>query len=481
MLTDLSFLNIGAQFPPLSEHDRLEMYRTNRNLFENGHAVVYAEAFKRIERVIENFNDVVSYPVIMNYQKLVTLKFVDLLFAEPPKIVCGEYGSKEQITVDTIRRNSDLNNTSYEAGIDLSRYGDGLFYIYKDPATGKGMIDVTQPPYWFPIVDPMNIKRFTAHVLAWTFFRGQAKYLKVQVHERGFYTEKEFLLEGGDSGWHIKTQTGADQKFETGLDDFAIVPVQNVVTSDRVHGMDDYTDIDSIVSELLVRVGQVSKILDKHASPSVSGPISALERDPYTGKWQMKLGNYFVRDGKEDAEVKYITWDGQLEAAFQQIDILINMLHAMSEVGAELLGDKPGTTSGVSSGTALRFKMVSPLVKAKRISLRFAPALEKAIRLCSQLGGDNVVTLTEDKPISITFMDGLPNDPLEESTIMMNRTGNKATMSIQRALEVYDGMTPDDAENEVKRIDEDETKANPLKNVDTDFNGNNEPGDGEGE
>ena len=52
------------------------------------------------------------------------------------------------------------------------------------------------------------------------------------------------------------------------------------LTSDRVYGIDDYTDLDSIVSEIEVRISQISKILDKHAEPSMQGPETALQLNP---------------------------------------------------------------------------------------------------------------------------------------------------------------------------------------------------------
>ena len=70
---------------------------------------------------------------------------------------------------------------------------------------------------------------------------------------------------------------------------------------DCIFGHDDYTDIDSIVSEILVRIGQISRILDKHASPSVQGPSSAIEKDPVSGEWTLKMGNY-------NEEGKFLPW-----------------------------------------------------------------------------------------------------------------------------------------------------------------------------
>lgn len=55
MLTSLDFLKAGEQWPPRSEKYRLDRYQDNRALFEDDHAEVYKEQFKRIERVIGNF------------------------------------------------------------------------------------------------------------------------------------------------------------------------------------------------------------------------------------------------------------------------------------------------------------------------------------------------------------------------------------------------------------------------------------------
>lgn len=461
MLTSLDFLNPGQTWPPASEKERLQLYENNRALFECEHAEKYKEQFKRIERVIGNFNQIISYAVILNYQKLISLKTADLLLGEPPKIIAGDSNSGQQKAIDKIQENSDLINTAYMTAIDVSRYGDGLFLIYKDADTGVGKIDVTQPGIWFPVVSPDNLKKIQFHVLAWTYSVGSGNnkktYLKCHIHNKGSYEEREYLLEGS----MIKSLTKGPLIFNTGLTDFAVVPVSNTITSDRVHGIDDYTDIDSIISELEVRVSQVAKILDKHAAPSVTGPTCCVEQDPETGEWHLKMGNFFPRDNAEDPKVEYITWEANLEANFNMIDKLINILYTISEMGSAIFGDMFTKTGQVPSGSALKRLMISPLAKVNRIRMRFDPALKKAIKLCSQLGGKDIVNLT-DVPISITWQDGLPGDPKEEAEIMATRTGQKATMSVKRALKTYDGMSDEDADTEIEAIDEDEAKANPF-------------------
>lgn len=499
MLSSLSFLSPGQPWPPPSEKERLENYDRNRKLFEGDHDEVFADQFKRIQRVIGNFQDVISYSVIVNFHKLISVKIADLLLGEEPKIAAGEDNSPEQACIDKIKENSDLINTAFQTCIDLSRFGDGLFLVYKDADINSGKIDVTQPSMWFPVVSPDNIKKIQCHVLAWTYetleeyeptnlldkvadklFGSEPstkKYLKVQIHYKGYYEERLYLLEGD----FIKKAVQDPVIVKTGLTDFAIVPVPNLITSDRVHGMNDYKDISSLVSELEVRISQIAKVLDKHAEPSVTGPSTCLEQDPQTGEWHLKMGNFFPRDNNDDPDVKYITWDAQMDANFKHIDKLINLLYTVSEMGSAIFGDSMQgggrSTSSVASGTALRRLMISPLAKVNRIRMRFDPALKKVIKLCSQLGGEEITDLSK-VPINITWNDGLPKDPKEEADIMAVRTGNKPTISQYRAIQSMDGLSDEDAQTELDRINEDESRTNPLGGGNFPFSGDNSGGTG---
>jgi len=457
MLNNLNWINPGERFPPDSERERLKMYADNKALFESEHAEIYKKDLERIERVINDFQERISYPVVLNFQKLMALKIADFLFGERPVFSAGDDGSREQETIDIIIKNNikgdNLVQLAYQAAIDVVRFGDGLFEIYNDGE--KGVISTTQPQIWFPVVDEDDIKTVTHHVLAWVTQNGR---LKIKIHNKGNYEIREYQTDRG----MITKEMGERQIIQTGLDDFAIVQISNTKSSDRITGLDDFTPIDSIISNLIVRIGQVDRILDKHASPTVSGPQSALERDPIDGMWRMKMGDFFIRDTLNDPPVEYIVWEGQLAANFQQIDKLVNMLYSLSEMGAALFGDMSNITGSVPSGTALKRLMISPLSKVNRIRMQFDPALKKAIRLCSMIGGENIINL-KDAEISINWYDGLPQDPTEDAAIISSRTGGKSTMSQYRAMMIYDGMSEEKANEELQRIQDEESEAEPMK------------------
>ncbi|MFA9382085.1 MAG: phage portal protein, partial [Acetanaerobacterium sp.] len=180
MLTDLTFLQQGKKWPPPCELERLKDYEANRRLFENEHSEVYKEQAKRIERVIGNFDRVISFPVIFNYQRLMSLKIADLIFGEPPSITVADTNKRGETVDDTRQRLIDrvlletgLLGSAYMAALDVSRYGDGLL-IVSNPK-GVPVVDVTTPAIWFPVVDKSNIKHSVYQVLAYRYLADEQR------------------------------------------------------------------------------------------------------------------------------------------------------------------------------------------------------------------------------------------------------------------------------------------------------------------
>lgn len=446
MLTSLDFIKPGEPWPPTSERGRLDRYAYNRALFANECDEKHREQEKRVMRVLDYYQRPISYQISLNYPKRISVKTADLLLGEAPKIDAGE----QTDTLDAIAARSSLMGvTARETVLDISMCGDGLLYVRR---TGEGgIIDTAAPETWFPVVSPDNIKEITHHVLGWTYDEGvgdnKKTYLKLVIHERGQYTERVHLLESGNIGKQIKK----DQITKTGLDDFAILHVPNTTTSRDLYGEDDYTDIDSIVNEIEIRLAQIARILDKHTDPTMQGPSFALVDDG-NGNKVFPAGNYVSNqdDNGNTANVGYLTWDAQLIANFTFIDKLIDQLYTQSEMGAAIFGDVANKTGSIPSGTALRRMMISPLAKVSRIREKLDPALKKALKMAAQLDGVHI------NDISIAWQDGLPDDPKESAEIMQIRTGNKATISQYSAIQQLDGRTDEDIEAELELIRQDD-------------------------
>jgi hypothetical protein len=445
MLTNLDFLSPGQQWPPKSEVDRLQTYDANRKLFEGKHDQVYKNWIRLLRK-----DQQATMEIILNWHKRLSTLWADLLLGEPPRITAGDKDSAEQQAVERIIKDNALLNAGYEVAIDVSRFGTGLFKVRYN---GRAIIEGQTPTVWFPIVAPDNVKDVQAHVLAWSYdelkpgFFGNKKvnYLKYEIHERGKITSALYTLDNGVIGQKI------DETVQnTGVNEFLVVPINNLLTTDRVTGMDDYNDLDSIIQELEVRVGQISRILDKHADPSMYGPEDLMEIDFETGRRTFKAGGEYYPVPQGEEKPGYIVWDGQLESSFKQIELLMEQLYFLSETSPAAFGQ---LKSGLAeSGSALRRLMMAALAKVNRIRMRFDPALKKVLQLASQLEkAQNMPDAIELDTISIDWQDGLPRD---DSEVIANEAQRYSAglSSLESSLRRIDGLEGEALQQEVDRI-----------------------------
>ena len=100
MLYNLKWLEPGNSFPPAVEIPRITRYKQNARLFDGDHFAdptfrsrnpfdpgestvdLYLRCAERISKVVGNFEDIISFPVLLNYQRLMTLKIADLVCRE---------------------------------------------------------------------------------------------------------------------------------------------------------------------------------------------------------------------------------------------------------------------------------------------------------------------------------------------------------------------------------------------------------------
>ena len=127
---------------------------------------------------------------------------------------------------------------------------------------------------------------------------------------------------------------------------FEFVP--NWRLDDEFWGMSDYYDLEGIFDELNNRVSRISRVLDKHESPKLILPPGIMKWDEQYGRW------YIEKEDLEAIEVdpteaekfgdlpRYLTWDAQLEAAFKQIDKLLEFAFIVSETSPDAFGLSKG-------------------------------------------------------------------------------------------------------------------------------------------
>lgn len=414
VLTTLEAISDGAAWPIASEQARMDRYTKNALLYEGKHGQVWPELNPFPEVASQrSFNDLPQYDrnrvdMAVNWYKRLTTVFADLLCGEPFMATAGP-----QATADRIIKDNALVLNTYDLTMDVIKNGTGLFKIRFDK---KGIIEVINPRLWYPIVSPDNSHEVQAHVLAWSFKEGEAEYVRAEIHERGKITNKLFQLAGGKLH-EIPLTTIARYAtllpvVETGIPEFLIIPVQNILDSSGVYGMDDYSDLDDLVRELEKRLIQASRILTKHADPSISGPASKIDIDPYSGEAIVVGGGQYYGYNQGEPAPSYMVWDAQLPAAYQQMELIIRKLYMVSELSPAALGElKQGLAE---SGSALKRLMMPTLAKVNRLRLRLDPAIKDVLRLTAALEVvGRAPGATQLTNIQITWADGLPRDEKE--------------------------------------------------------------------
>lgn len=465
MLYNFDWLNVGEAFPPEAEASRIERYKQNRDLFNLEHfaesslrsrsetcdvpVAVYAQCAQRISQVVGNFEEVISFPVLLGYQRLMSLKMADLVCGEYPTITGGDDEASDHI--GEVRDSVNFDDRLYSTVIDLSRYGDAIWRMYKDEDDGHNTFTCWTPTQWFPVVKQDGTNTVQAHCLCWRENVSDDSLnpdwrLHVQIHgcskaDYGHYEAREYRM-------HTDGTTIAElvstESVVTGFNACAVMHLKAFSVSDSIYGYDDYMPIDSILAEIMVRIGQISAILDKHAEPNMSGPVSMLSVNPETGERYLQTGKFFATSPGENAP-SYLTWDGQLDAAFKQLEFLIDQLYILSEMGAAILGGQEGSATAIS-GSAMRFKMVNPLAKARRIANSLSVSVR---RLFANLCTDTKITMAN---VAVKWSDGLPDDPRETIENVKLITGETSLMPLEKAIVEFFNKSPAEARSWLEEI-----------------------------
>lgn len=434
MLYNLDFLQRGQTFPPISEVERLKEYEDSRELFKGNTETVLADYQKRINDIVSRLELSTVYKMDINYHRLLTVKTADLVCGEMPSISVDEAGKKDDLR--ELLSRTKFKQKLYEAVIDVSRLGDSLARIYYDADQKKYDFVIIPPDMWFPVVDKEIIKKVKQHVLCWisespNSTPNNPKYLlNAQIHEKGRYINRVFEIKKSIQNQpiqiasrisqdlqHARTfnittyEIGAEltdnpQWVSTGLDNFAIVPLQNLTLPESIYGCNDYEPITPLIAELETRCMLESIVLDKHTAPTMYGGASSFRIDPITGGVNFATGKgIMVQEG--EIPPGYVTWDASLQANHECIQSLKDLLYSISEMGAVINDASFAASQGYE---ALMTRLTSARMKARRVSDNLTDSVKKIISLVSK----NDIKETE---LTVVWNDGIPDTELQNINV----------------------------------------------------------------
>lgn len=468
----------GGYFPPLEHQQRIERYRKNKHIYNGNHALVFND-----RDVPEEMQHAVY--IASNLAGIVVKKSADLLFGENPVFSAGkELDSPEQKAIERLIEDNDLHTTNYESALGNGYRGDSFYKVRWGqkyggllPATTdpyKVFIEAQQAEYVFPETLPQdNNTIFAYHIAIPTVVEDtgdQNWILNVESHypskiEYSKYTISPFnycLYENVVTEWRIVEKIPLENNVVlTGVNEPLIVHTPNYSIDDSWHGIDDISENESLFAEINNRLSKIAEILDKHSDPMMAVGEGILNEDE-RGNLTFNASIDKVFEIKKDSVVpQYIVWDGQLQAAFKELEVLTQHLLAITELPPVALGMGDAGTSG-NSGLAIKWRMNSLLSKINRKRQYYNKSLKQALFIAQKLehAQSNKSLGYEITVPKIKFKDGLPEDAMEQSTIANMRTGGKATQSQLTAIMELNDCTEEQARIELARIKEEEKEDN---------------------
>jgi len=445
VFVNLDFLEPGQKWPP--DKARLDRYARNRLLLEGDHDLVFTGLNEDdAPRIIK---------MRLNWFKRICTLFGDLAVGQPPQIT-----AEEQEAVDRITEANSFGLIIYDLIGDLIAFGDSVLKVRWDGK--RGVISRIDPSNWFPVVDPDDVATFEAHVIAWGVDYEEKRYAKVEIHRHGVIEHK--LLQLTEDATEIKqvVELATIPRYEklqpeeeTGVDDFLIIPFHNMKSGDGVFGLNDFKDIEDIVSEIERRLIRVSGTLDTFGDPWMCGPSGLRVRDPLTGEVVWASDEKYIALNEGETPPQILTWDASLVSVFNEIDALLSQLYVMAELSPAAFGE---TKSGLAeSGSALKRLMLPTLAKVNRLRLRTKQGLIDTLKTCAEMEvASRMGGASELSNISIEWRSSLPSDPVESANIEKTRRDAGVTSRRSSIARLMENATEEDIDNEVSMIEAEE-------------------------
>ncbi|MFF2886648.1 portal protein [Paenibacillus sp. NPDC057967] len=507
----------GAQYPPQADIERISKYYRGKAIFAGKQAEIYERAADLLKGTPHE-SQLKSLYIAVNIMDVLLTKPADLMVADPPTFESGKEGdSAEQTRLNAIVEENDLTQMIHETVIGAGYRGDSFIKTYYAPRVDVTMteelageyegitlperpaepiIETVDAAIVFPELSRGSRKRFKAVNIAWVEWveertgivesvlartkMKEVPYLNVERHVPGYIVHERYeLSESGvvtEYGYPVSTyligdrvSTGRESDIDaTWIPQLLVHHIPYKTTDDDWRGISGVEKLESTLAAINDRLVQIDYILWKHSDPIAYGPEDIGDDDD--GNGAVRWGGKYIPVGKEDPPPGYMVWNGQLDAAFKELDILLGLVFQMSETpqwlfGTTLSSDKGGTGTSHTDGGAIKARFMPILTKVKRIRNHVDRAIRDALWTAMQLENAANEGVAGYRPYNavypkITWHDGIPRDEKAEAEVYSIRTGAKPTVDVKTAIKRMDGLDDTQADQIVKRISDDETRIN---------------------
>lgn len=473
-----NMFQVGEVFPPQAHYQRVLRCKQNKLLFKGFHT----EVFHNNNSLLPNRAKDSLY-ISVNLASIICKKSADFLFGESVKVYSGVGDhSNEQKAFDRMMEQNHLGILLYESALSNAFAGDAFIKVRYGQEYGgdlpkeldehRVIIENLSAENVYPETVVWDKNRIKTYHVAVPYYDEDAEqwFLNVESHSSGEIRYHQYTLTplyynalGECERWSIDGLVeGSNHVVKTGVAMPLVVHIPNLATADEWEGIDDITELHPLFDEINNRLSQIADILDKHANPALALPSGLLGMDENGNpQFNVAIDKVFEVMGKDDILPQYITWNGQLNEAFTELDKLIDLVLTTAEIPAVVLGRGDSGTSG-ASGLSIKFRMNSLLAKINRKRQYYEKGLKQIFYVAQKLEEAVGITDYEITIPVIEFNDGLPIDEMQQATIAQIRTGGAVTLSQKSAIMKLNNMTEEQAEAEIERIKAEQGASQPV-------------------
>lgn len=230
----------------------------------------------------------------------------------------------------------------------------------------NGECHAIDPTHWCPIFNPADHTDVWGAVLGFPYYHGQ-----MRPDESALPNRIDIVI--------ILNSAGTSTRMTYELSGQTLgAPIGGVAQADAVavahwgDGISDYPAIEDAVRQYAIRMAGITRILNRHSNPLLTGPQSVLvprpgasPNDPNAYQLPDISGGVFLaRQQEQDVPFEYITWDGRLEAANQQIDRLL--AYIQDTTGVPMSMNDNGSPLFAESGSARQVGLYAATSRIRR-------------------------------------------------------------------------------------------------------------------
>ncbi len=447
-----------GDWPPLVDFERLQAYDQFLALIENRPY----DVFDSLNLPADTKNRIM---LAVGLPELLCNVWADAVWADGPKI---EFSSSK---LDDAWKTIDSANGWTEAGawesvFAAAAFGHSVLRLYRDEAREEThgssvVIEEIDPAIYFPVVKRGTARQIESVTLAWEEDRSAP-----DDEKEDRWQVREFHTLDGDGGSYriVRQERSAKQGF-LGRDNVFREVFTDKVTDvkflpfidmhakrwrGRFWGVSELDRSYSLFDEIDSSLSNIAEVLDYHGNPLLQVPASWI----YGGTFSKGVNKaYGVRRPEDKDLARYITYDGQLDAALAELDKVLDFILLTAEIPLNYFGR--GEAAATQSGTSMKLQLQNYVKKAGRWQaaerMRYRDLSTMALRLDGQ-------TVEITKPGKVTDGSPLPVDDEQEATI---ETALYTAGLSSRKTSITKLRRVDDVDEEIAAIEDEEESKKP--------------------